>query len=327
MSKIIEYPAKKVNRKKKAITAQGKAVTVPPERGALVQSRTVLPKSEPKDTGKQWTAMSAPAPMWDRPNVIGVNEPGVSTAEPITKPHIAISKETVPDPKIAKKHPATKKTITLRKRHAGMVDQMIPGFENVDKPEPKEFMKPRKLIQVEGPLTSAQLYAEKQNPNPTSNVLKQSYGKVMYGEPVVKKTVPTVSSQLAKIPGNSPVDQPVENTTKVKGTVRVYGTKKMVPAPEAPKKAEKIKANPEQLAFPGSYPAEGAEGPAIPGMEDVSSTHAGGQQWLKPRQLGSETLNLQGKSRTAGVPGGMSPTNVERGTEPAKSNRSFKNKR
>ena len=327
MSKIIEYPAKKVTRKKKAITAQGKAVTVPPERGALVQSRTILPKSEPKDTGKQWTAMSAPAPMWNRPNVIGVNEPGVSTAEPILKGRGTVTSNVVPDPRVAKKNPKTKKTVTNYDYKPGMVDQPLPGFENVDKPEPKEFTKPRKLIQVEGPLTSAQLYAEKQSPNPTSNVLKQSYGKVMYGEPVVKEAVPTVSKQLAKITGNSPVEQPVENVAKPKGTVRVYGTKKMVEAVAAPKKAEKITAKPEQLAFPGSYPAEGTQGPSIPGMEDVSSTHAGGQQWLKPRQLGSKTLNLQGKSRTAGVPGGMSPTNVERGTEPAKSNRSFKNKR
>ena len=286
MSKIIEYPAKKVIRKKQAITAQGNAVTVPPQRGALVQSRTILPTTEKKTRGQQWAEMGAPAPMWNRPNVIGTNEPGVSTAEPILKGRGTVTSSVMPDPRVAKKDPNTKKTVTKLAYNPGMVDQPLPGFETWT-PEGKRPVK----------------------------------------ETPVSERVPTVSTQLAKITGNSPVEQPVENAAKTKKTVRVYGTKKMVPAPESPKKAEKIKANPEQLAFPGSYPAEGAEGPAIPGMEDVSSTHAGGQQWLKPRQLGSETLNLQGKAQSAGVPGGMSPTNVERGTEPAKSNRSFKNKR
>jgi hypothetical protein len=204
----------------------------------------------------------------------------------------------VPDPRVAKKNPKTKKTVTNYDYKPGMVDQPLPGFENVDKPEPSN---PFEIWTPEG--------------------------KRRVKETPVSERIPTVSKQLAKITGNSPVEQPVENVAKPKGTVRVYGTKKMVEAVAAPKKAEKITAKPEQLAFPGSYPAEGTQGPSIPGMEDVSSTHAGGQQWLKPRQLGSKTLNLQGKSRTAGVPGGMSPTNVERGTEPAKSNRSFKNKR
>ena len=331
--KVGEFQNKKRRTKKKAVV-NGKSVVIPPERGLLVtqpaERDMFAPTNTPTPPSKQFSSIfdsTGPAPAWDRPNVIPVNEPGVSTAEPITKGRPEITKRVIADPKAVKKNPKTKKTITKYDYKAGMVDQMLPGMENIGaagKEPHDDGISVRQahdvmngFVHVEGPITAHQQAGEEAVPNPTSNILKRHAGKVIY--PVTKETpiaAPqnTVSLQLAKIAGNTPVDQPVaaepEGPAK---TVRVYGSKKMVAPVAAPAKAtspkvETPKEEPEQLALPGMEP------PA----------HSGGQQWLRVRNLSPQTRELQGRASKAGVPGGANPINVARGTEAPKSNRSFK---
>ena len=321
MSKIVEFQNKKRRTKKSAVVG-GRKVVVPPQRGLLKQTRATaaLPKKNTPDRvppSKQFEALIPPTnPSWDRPNVIPVNEPGVSTAEPITKPHISFTKRVIPDPKAVKKNPGTKKTVTVYDKHVGMVDQMIPGMENIGVKAPSnpfDTAEPKFKV-VEGPITAGQHAGELEVPNPTSNVLKQHMGKVVYSEPKetpIAQSTPTVSGQLAKIAGNSPVEQPVSAAAPGPAkTVRVYGSKKMVAPTPAPAAPAEPKEEPEQLAFPG--------------MEDVSSAHASGQQWLRTRNLSAETQSLQNRASRAGVPGGANPITVARGTEAPKSNRSHK---
>jgi hypothetical protein len=338
MQRVAEFENKKRRTKKSAIV-KGRKVVVPPERGLLVQNRAtaILPSNKDSEvltsikdeeqtirpngpSSKQWAAMLPPAPSWDRPNVMGQNEPGVSTAEPITKGRGTTTKTVLPDPKAVKKNPKTKKTITKYDYKPGMVDQMLPGMENVGVKEPSDdgisvAQASNNLIGgfrvVEGPITSAQAASEEVSKNFTSNVLKRHRGKVVYSgrsETPIAAPRPTVSTQLAKIAGNTPVDQPVsEGPAK---TVRVYGSKKMVAPAPVEQPAAAPKEEPEQLA--------------LPGMEPTDSAHAGGQQWLRVRNLSPQTQTLQNRARKAGVPGGTNPVPVTRGTESPKSNRSFK---
>jgi hypothetical protein len=330
--KVGEFQNKKRRTKKKAVV-NGKTVVIPPERGLLVtqapERDMFAPSTTPTPPSKQFSSIfdsTGPAPSWDRPNVMPVNEPGVSTAEPITKGKVTFTKTVMPDPKAAKKNPKTKKTITKYEKHVGMVDQMLPGFEKLGVKEPSNpFDTPEpKFKIVEGPITAAQQAGEDAVPNPTSNVLKRHKGKVVYSEP---KETPiaapqnTVSLQLAKIAGNTPVEQPVaaepEGPAK---TVLSYRQNKMVAPASAPVKAASPKA--KAKVTEGDAPTDAPEQLALPGMEPPS--HSGGQQWLRTRNLSPQTRELQGRSSRAGVPGGANPINVVRGTEAPKSNRSFK---
>jgi hypothetical protein len=339
ITKTVEFASKKMRRKKTAVVG-GKTVTRPPVTGvsggggALVQSRepaflpqsteqvtrsqqfTVnMPKTKPILTEKgkvkkdnnnlpmkelvpgKFTPVSSadltnptlvgPQPAWDRPNVIGENEPGVSTAEPITRGK--------PEVRRVKKSPRSKKTKLVTT--PGMTDQMIPGFEDIDnegslKPFTKEG--PTATV-VEGPITSAQEFAERtETYKPASGELRKRIGKVSYTKPAdtpIAKPAPTISTQLAKIPGNSPVEQPVS---------------------AAPKGGRRKKAETPVV----SAPAQESEQLELPGMESVSSGHAGGQQWLRNRQLSGSTRKLQTSSRN------VRPTNEE----PAEDTRSVAEK-
>ena len=324
-AKIVEFQNRKRRTKKSAVNPKGRKVVVPPQRGALVQTRqsALIPKTATTTPSQQFAAMIPPTtPSWDRPNVIGVNEPGVSTAEPITKGKVTFTKNVVPDPKAIKKNPKTKKTITTYDKHVGMVDQMLPGMEKVGVNEPSDngttvndaFNVLKGLKIVEGPITSAQNAGEVAVPNPTSNILKRTQGKVVYSEPretPIAAPRTTVSSQLAKIAGNTPVEQPVAAAPAGPAkTVRSYRQNKMVAPTPAPAAATEPQEQPEQLAFPG--------------MEDTSSAHASGQQWLRTKNLSAQTRELQERASKAGVPGGANPVPVTRGTESRKSTRSFK---
>ena len=316
-TKVVEFQNKKQNRKKTAVR-KGRKVVNPPVTGVsggggvLVQKResAFIPKTATSTPSQQFAAMAPTTSSFGRGGYILGSEP----AEPITQGKVTYTKTVVPDPKAAKKNPKTKKTITKYERHVGMVDQMLPGFENFGTPPPAPTRTPspsRELITVEGPITSWQHAGELAVPNPKSETLKQGMGKVRYLQPAetpIAESAPKVSTQLAKIEGNAPVDKPVtEGPAK---TVRSYRQNKMVAPTPAPAAAAAPKEEPEQLAFPG--------------MEPTDSAHATGQQWLNVRKLSPETRRLQGQSRTAGVPGGATPINVARGTEAPKSNRSFK---
>jgi hypothetical protein len=318
MTKVVEFENKKRRTKKSAIR-NGRKVVVPPERGLLVQKREVaaIPQNTTPSPSKQFAAMIPPTnPSWDRPNVLtqqaGENS-GVSTAEPITKGRGYTTKTVLPDPKAVKKNPKTKKTITKYDYHPGMVDQPLPGMENLGVKEPSnpfDREEPKFKI-VEGPITASQQAGEEAVPNPTSNILKQHKGKVVYSErseTPVAPARPTVSTQLAKIAGNAPVEKPV--AAGPEKTVLSYRKNKMV----APTPVEQ----------PPAAPKEEPEQLALPGMEPTNSAHAGGQQWLRVRNLSAQTQSLQNRASKAGVPGGANPIPVERGTEAPKSNRSFK---
>jgi len=323
-AKIVEFQNKK-RRTKKSAVVKGRKVVVPPERGLLVQKResALIPKTATSTPSQQFAAMVPPTtPSWDRPNVIDAKaggNSGVSTAEPITKGRTEITKTVLPDAKAAKKNPKTRKTITKYDYKAGMVDQMIPGMEKIGAKEPyddgisvaqaADVM--RGFVHVEGPITAHQQAGEEAVPNPTSNILKRHAGKVIYLNPKetpIAAPRPTVSTQLAKIAGNTPVDQPV--AAGPAKTVRSYRKNRMEAPVAAPAAPAAPKEQPEQME--------------LPGMESTDSAHAGGQQWLRVRNLSDTTRALQGKAKTAGVPGGSNPINVERGTEAPKSNRSFK---
>jgi hypothetical protein len=313
---------KKVTRKKSAIKPSGEVVNVPPQRGALVQKRAVatIPQT-PKIQGQQW----APQPRWAEPNVLPTTEEwnaqGGSDAKPITRDNARaiVTKRVIPDPKAAKKNPKTKKVKTVYDVQKPMVDQKIPGFENFGEvvKEHKETAPTRQLQILEGPITAAQDYAETIAPyKSSSGSTRATTGRVTSvvdsEETPIAPVRPTVSSQLAKIPGNSPVDLPTTPVSKGKPKgkkVLSYRENKVEVVPPAAK-PKKVKEAPEQLAFPG--------------MESTSTTHAEGQQWATAKQLGEKTLGLQAKSQTAGVPGGSNPIEVKRGTEAKKPTGSFK---
>jgi hypothetical protein len=307
--KVVEFQNKKRRTKKSAIV-DGRAVVVPPQRGLLLQKResAFIPPTATSTPSQQFAAM-APASSFGRDPYILGSEP----AAPITKGRAEITKNVLPDPKAVKKNPKSKKTITKYDYKAGMVDQMLPGFENAGVPEtPVRTPKPeRKFRTVEGPITAGQLAGEQAVPNPKSPALREGMGKVRYLEPAetpVATSRPTMSSQLAKVAGNAPVDNPV--AAGPAKTVRSYRQNKMVAPTAAPAAAAAPKEQPEQLSFPG--------------MEPTDSSHASGQQWLRTRNLSEETQTLQNRASKSGVPGGANPINVARGTEAPKSKKSFK---
>ncbi|CAB4122256.1 hypothetical protein UFOVP27_131 [uncultured Caudovirales phage] len=317
MTKVVEFQSKKRRAKKSAIV-EGRKVVVPPQRGLLLQKRStaVLPSSQTSTPSQQFAAMTPPtAPSWDRPNVIGENESGVSTAEPITKGRGTVTKQAVPDPKVAKKNPKTKKTITKYDYAPGMVDQPLPGMEKIGVKEASDpfASKPtRKATVVEGPITSAQSFAENNAPySPSSGESRSLIGRVSHvssEKTPIADSPSNVSSQLANIAGNSTVEHPVSPGPEK--TVRSYRKNKMVaPSPVAQAPAAP-KEEPEQLSFPG--------------MEPTDSAHSSGQQWLRTRELSGQTRSLQERSASAGVPGGSNPITVARGAETVKSNRSHK---
>jgi hypothetical protein len=290
VTKTVEFTAKKRNRMKTK-TQNGKRVLNPPVvgvpggGGALVQNihPAFIPVTD-HNKGQQF----APQPKWDRPNVIGENEPGVSTAEPITKGSPEIHRV-----KVSKRSKKTKLVAT-----PGMVDQMIPGFKNVGVNLPSNPLENKDVSPtiVEGPITSAQDFAERtESYNPSSGKYRVTKGRVTSPSrtETVKPTTSPISKQLVKIPGNSPVEQPVEATPK--------GRRKKS-APERP--VTKLAApEPEQMA--------------LPGMErNNTSIHAEGQQWLRNRDLSVETRRLQGSARN------IRPTNEE----PAEDTRSVAEK-
>lgn len=321
-SKIVEFQNRKRRTKKSAIK-DGRKVVVPPQRGLLKQTRATaaIPKTQTPTPSQQFAAMIPPTtPSWDRPTVLphtsgeGFNIMDSSDAEPITKGKVTFTKNVVPDPKAVKKNPKTKKTITTYEKHVGMVDQMIPGMEKAGVPEvPATTPRPtRQFKLVEGPLTAGQVAGEAAGSrNSSIPEIQALRGRVAYVEPAetpIAQSTPKVSSQLAKIAGNSPVDKPV--TPGPEKTVRSYRNNKMVAPTPAPAAPAEPKEQPEQLSFPE--------------MEPTDSAHASGQQWLRTRNLSAETQSLQNRASRAGVPGGANPITVARGTEAPKSNRSHK---
>ena len=214
VTKTVEFTPKR-NRPKNWKIQNGKRVVNPSVVGVQGGGGVLVQKTEPAfipvtdhNKGQQFLG---PQPKWDRPNVIGENEPGVSTAEPITRGSPEITR--------VKKSKRSKDTKLVT--NPGMVDQMIPGFENVD---------------------------------PTRSTAS------------ARRSTPAVSTQLAKIAGNSPVDLPVSSSSAPA-------------APAAPRQ------NAEQLMLPGM------EGP------DNVNPHAKGNQWIKNRDLSPETRRLQGTAR------------------------------
>jgi hypothetical protein len=326
-TKIVEFQNKKQDRKKTTVR-NGKKILNPPVSGVpggggvLIQKResAFIPKTATSTPSQQFAAMMpTTAPSWDRPTVLphtsgeGFNIMESSDAQPITKGKATYTKTVVPDPEAVKKNPKSKKTITKIERKEGMVDQMIPGMENAGVPEvPTRKPGPsREYVNVEGPITEAQLASEKAVPNPKSQGLREGYGKVRYLQPAetpIAESAPTMSTQLATVAGNAPVDRPVaEGPAR---TVLSYRKNRMEAPAAAPAAPAAPKEEPEQMSFEG--------------MEPTNATHAGGRQWLSAAKVERKTSLLQRRARTAGVPGGANPINVTRGTEAPKSNRSFK---
>ena len=262
VTKTVEFTPK-INRPKKWKIQNGKRVVNPSVVGVSGGGGVLGQKTEPAfipvtdhNKGQQFLG---PQPKWDRPNVIGENEPGVSTAEPITRGSPEITR--------VKKSKRSKKTKLVTT--PGMVDQTIPGFENVDlkDSEKKPFTEAPAINIVEGPITSAQASAEKTAPYlASSSKTRKATGRVTVSTrstTSARRSTPAVSTQLAKIAGNSPVDLPVSSSS----------------APAAPRQ------NAEQLMLPGM------EGP------DNVNPHAEGNQWVKNRDLSPETRRLQGTAR------------------------------
>ena len=361
------------------INNKGEAVIIPPggrkARGVLVEKRSVLPASkdtktkletgptvipDPEDETKSKTVLGvvskqfttampdAPRPKWDTPNIIGNEEPGVSSAKPITKGKGTFSRVTVQDPKIAKHHPKTKKTVEKIVYTPGAVDQMLPTPAQMKTPDKlsvehtyekdskgKDVWKGSKVVGSIGE-------PDEEDVNTLNKLKLESESRLRHYahlDSLADKKEKTIvdllsrpnrpnitlssSRQLAKVPGNSPtVGEPT--APKPGPKARLHDNTKPKEGDTKPKEKEQHWAvtrgltdsrelKPEQLAFPG--------------MERVGSSHASGAQWLSPREQSSKTLNLQGKNRGAGVPGGSNPIQVERGTEQSKSTKSFKNKK
>ena len=328
-----------VNGRPANITSDGRAVTVPYRRGVVLEQRNkaVLPRSQQLGgTGlSSWVPEDKPK---YEPRILPVNEPGVSTAEPITKKDATsyrVLRTEAPMPKSQYKgKKKSGKTVTQVNtiKTQGMYDQMLPGFEDL-KPEVKEdtgtvpptLLSPSESSAKEVREASlAHLLAksgtEGFDVEETRSAFEEAKKKhtETFGIPH-NYTQPEQSKEIVKVPGNTPVEG---EPTKLRGK-KVYSYKKgkmeiVPPQPRAPKKAKKKIQ--EQLELPGAQPigpvTSTGQGPAfIPGMETPGSAHAEGAQWLRANKMSKKTLKLQRQSQNAGVPGGASPVEIKRGAD------------
>jgi hypothetical protein len=328
-----------VNGRPANITSDGRAGTIPYRRGVVLEQRNkaVLPRS--KQLGGTGLSSWVPEdkPKYE-PRILPINEPGVSTAEPITKKDATsyrVLRTEAPMPKSQYKgKKKSGKTVTQVNtiKTQGMYDQMLPGMQP-EGPATIKGEKPEALPFFEQPvkedsgivpptlLSPSQSSAKAVREASLSHLLAKSgtegfdveETRSAYEEAKKKHletfeiphdyTQPEQSKEIVKILGNTPVEgEPTKLTGKKVYSYKKGKTEIVPPKPKTPKKAKKeIK---EQLE--------------LPGMETPGSAHAQGAQWLRSRQMNKATLELQRKAKNAGVPGGANPVQIARGTEAKK---------
>jgi hypothetical protein len=207
--------------------------------------------------------------------------------------------------------PKTVKKITSK---PGMVDQMLPGMEEAGKPE--QIQGPDREVSesqvVQGPVTAGHYEANKAEIERLAKPGEKRSSKIS------KKFAGLVTVPVKKIVKGELVDKPKEEQpepigdfTGMSGIQIHRATRHLTPAGKqvavVPKTREQAlsyktgRMEPVGTVAPRPTPNP-PEQMEFEGMETAGSAHAAGQQWLKPRDLSSETLNLQGKAGTGFQP-------------------------